>query len=69
MADIYNILDRHHMLTDQVKEWVRQQLIHTPGDLTGAFIGLKDLINTVLYTQKPNIATPSLQIPILSDSE
>ena len=27
---------------------------------------MADLINTVLYTQKPNIATPALQLPLLN---
>lgn len=27
---------------------------------------MSDLINTVLYTQKPNIATPSVQLPLFS---
>ena len=30
---------------------------------------MNDLINTVLYTKSPNIVTPSLQIPILSDKD
>jgi hypothetical protein len=27
---------------------------------------MSDLINTVLYTQKPNIVTPSVQLPLFS---